>query len=81
MEKHLEAIIVRRVYDLIRSKAKGHLIVKIEGDTLDISIEWKNFQYGVYYPHLSSTIMYGDFFFEKVTSKFIEDWKYYITAA
>ena len=78
MEKHLEALIGRRLYDLIRSKTRGYITVEIKGDTLDIGVKWKSFEYGTYYENLSSAIMSGDFSCEKVANRFIADWKHYI---
>lgn len=78
MEKSLEALIGRRVYDLIRAKTRGYIKVEIANDTLDINVSWKHFEYGTLYENLSVAIMNGDFSCEKVAEKFVTDWKRYI---
>lgn len=73
----LEAILGKAIYDGIRSKCRGYIVVKIQNDECVITIKYDELTYTETFWNLSGAILNGIFTSDKVVNAFVSRWRSY----
>lgn len=77
MEKQLNAILGKAIYERIRSTCKGWIKVDINNDICYIQIKFDDIEFNVHFYDVAERILNGSFTSERIAEAFINDWKRY----